>query len=214
MTAEPSNDPQPTGQPVTLLSTLSDESLIEGHAIGTDGYFLELVRRYQDSLLRLIVRMVGDQSEAQDVLQEVLLQAHLAAKQFDPTRRAKPWLFTIAANRARDFLRKRKRIAAESIDAEAPSGRGTMVDLLATRLPGPADLAERADTIKALKKAIKHLPAGQAAVIELAFFQQMPYQEISEILTIPLGTVKSRVHAAVAFLANELKSSNRTTKPS
>jgi RNA polymerase sigma-70 factor, ECF subfamily len=203
-----SNAVRGEGRPSGPLANLSDEALIEGHALGNDGYFLEIVRRYQDGLFRLILRMVQDPSDAQDVLQDVLVQAHVAAHQFDPTRRAKPWLFTIAANRARDLLRKRKRTRMDSVDQEAPHGGGTMVDLLQTSLPDPADLAEKEDAIRRLRQGIAKLSPAQAAVIELAFLQQMPYQQISEVLGIPVGTVKSRVHSGVAFLSHELNSSN------
>jgi len=91
------------------LSKRTDEQLLEDYRGGDAEAFRLLISRHHDDLLRFLIRLTGDRQAADDVFQEAFLQVHISADSFDPTRRFKPWLFTIAANKARDLLRKRVR---------------------------------------------------------------------------------------------------------
>ena len=83
----------------------SDEKLLEDYRHGDKGSFAKLVSRYQRELYHFLVRFLGNRSSAEDVFQETFLQVHQSAEQFDTQRRFRPWLFTIAANKARDLIR-------------------------------------------------------------------------------------------------------------
>jgi RNA polymerase sigma-70 factor (ECF subfamily) len=96
----------------------SDEQLLEDYRGGNTAALRELIARYEDPLMRFLFRLVGDRQGAEDVFQESFLQLHLSAHTFDLTRRLKPWLFTIAANKGRDYLRKKGR--RQELDLMAP----------------------------------------------------------------------------------------------
>lgn len=108
---------------------------------GDDEAFRALIDRYHDDLLRFLYRMLGDRQAAEDVFQEAFLQAHLSGATFDGTRKFRPWFFTIAANKARDLLRKRKRRRMAELSAPVGGRDGdggvSFVDLMEIDSPAP-----------------------------------------------------------------------------
>ena len=197
----------------------TDEALFVAHRAGDPQALRVLIERYRAELHGFLVRLVGSQSGADDVFQEAFLQVHLSAESFDEERRFKPWLYTIAANKGRDYLRRQKRRAAVSIDAPATrNGDGALVDLLEGGADAPSDALERDDEREAVKKVIDELPSHFREILLLGYFQKLSYAQIADSLAIPLGTVKSRLHAAVASfaeswkLACERRSGGRETK--
>ncbi len=118
----------------------SDESLLDAYVHGDRAAFAELIGRYRHQVLHFLARFLGSRTSAEDVFQETFVQVHLSADMFDPTRRFKPWLFTIAANKARDHHRKHSRHATVSLSAPMGHEREgrAYVDLLEAELPGPA----------------------------------------------------------------------------
>ena len=88
---------------------VTDEQLLADYVRGNEAPFAELVRRYQPELFSFLMRFVSDPATAEDLFQETFIQVHRSAASFDPTRRFRPWLFTIAANKARDYLRASSR---------------------------------------------------------------------------------------------------------
>ena len=184
----------------------TDEQLLSDYREGDNAAFRELIERYQDPLLRFLIRFMGDRQAAEDVFQDAFLQIHLAADNFDVERRFKPWLFTIAANKGRDYLRRHHR--RPTVDFSAPLDRGdgeggarTYLDLMAIdATPAGRPLDER-ETDRLVQRAVDRLPDHLREILLLAYFQRMSYANIAEGLEIPLGTVKSRLHAAVAAFA-------------
>ncbi len=181
----------------------SDESLLSDHLAGDAGALELLINRYRGELHGFLTRFLASATAADDVFQETFLQVHLAAASFDVERSFKPWLFTIAANKARDFHRKRKRRQMASLDAPVSAGddRATLEDMVAGDLPLPEVRSIEADQRREVKAALDTMPEGQREIILLAYFQKLSYQQIAEMLSIPLGTVKSRMHAAVALFS-------------
>ncbi len=169
-----------------------------------------LIQRHQEDLLRFLVRLTGDRQAAEDVFQETFLQVHISADTFDATRRFKPWLFTIAANKARDMLRKRVR--RQEVDLSAPVNRDpdgggqTFVDLMEVSVPSPGDGLQDQERDTLVQKAVDRMPQSLKEILLLAYFQKFSYAQIAEDLDIPLGTVKSRLHAAVASFAKHWQS--------
>ena len=187
-----------------IPASLSDEELLQLHLAGQKGAFEALVERRGGELYRFLYRFLGDRTLADDVLQETFLQVHMSADRFDPGRRFKPWLFTIAANKARDALRSQSRRQAAALDAQiSDSGENTTayIDLLAAKVDMPAQKLQNQELRDAVQKIVMEMPEHLKEVLLLGYFQQMPYKEIAEVLFVPLGTVKSRLHAAVSHFA-------------
>ena len=196
--------PQHTG----LRALPTDEELIKAHREGETGRFEILVERYSRELYHFLARFTGSRSLAEDVVQEAFLQVHLSASSFDTARRFKPWLFTIAANKARDQLRSRARRPEMPLDATVGNqGDGqSFADFLADDMPTP-DRNIEADEQRALvRQVVDEMPDNLREVLTLGYFHQFPYKEMAEILGIPLGTVKSRLHAAVQHFGRAYQS--------
>lgn len=188
----------------------TDESLLTAYIDGDRQAFAALLERYRAELHGFLARFLGSSAAADDVFQETFLQVHLAASTFDSTRNFKPWLFTIAANKARDWHRRQKRRRAASLDAPIggdPDGT-RMVDLMQSKDEVPSHLLENSEMRSRVKDVIDAMPALYREVLQLNYFQKMSYQQIAEVLGIPLGTVKSRLHAAVATFAESWKTAD------
>lgn len=184
------------------VQDLTDEELLHAYATGDRAALRQLMTRYQADLLAFLTGFLGSDAAADDVFQETFLQVHLSAEQFDPQRRLKPWLFTIAANKARDYHRRMKRRRTLSLSAPVgDEGGDRFVDLLASDSPVPGAGVESREEAQQVRMIIDALPAHLREILLLAYFQKMPYGQIAECLGIPLGTVKSRLHAAVAAFA-------------
>ncbi len=188
---------------VQSVSTQSDEALLEAHLAGDEDAFPALVRRYARELVPYLARVTGSRTTADDIFQEAFLQVHQSAHTFDLARRFKPWLYTIAVNKARDWHRRQSRRKAMSLDA--PIGRdgdaGGVIDLLEGDGAPPTEGLERAELAARVRNAVDAMPHHLREIILLSYFQKMSYSQIAETLQIPLGTVKSRLHAAVAAFA-------------
>ncbi|MHC4106740.1 MAG: RNA polymerase sigma factor [Planctomycetota bacterium] len=180
----------------------TDEALLEAYVQGDRVALKELVRRYSNELVHFLTRFLGSRAAAEDVFQETFLQIHLSADTFDTERRFKPWLFTIAANKARDYHRKHGRRAPVSLSAAVGDEEGQRyVDLLGADLPAPDDPILDAERSRLVKAVVDSMPAHLREILLLSYFQRMSYKQIATTLEIPLGTVKSRLHTAVAAFA-------------
>ncbi len=185
----------------------TDEFLMESYVQGERAAFAELIGRYRQQLLHFLTRFLSSHSAAEDVFQETFVQVHLSAGTFDPTRRFKPWLFTIAANKARDYHRKYGRQVVASLSA--PMGRSTdgrpYVDLLEAELPSPEAPILDAERSRLVKSVVDSLAPHLREILLLSYYQRLSYNQIAQTLQIPLGTVKSRLHTAVAVFAKAWK---------
>ena len=194
----------------TDLEEMSDERLLEQHRRGSAEAFEFLINRYRRELFNFLKRFLGSRSAAEDVFQDAFLQVHLSADKFDPSRRFKPWLFTIAANKGRDFMRKRGRRPAARLDAQIghDSESQSFIDLMEADLPLPEESLRRDELKELVERTIERMPEHLREILLLAYFQQFSYNQIAEVLEIPLGTVKSRLHTAVGTFAKSWKEEN------
>jgi RNA polymerase sigma-70 factor (ECF subfamily) len=197
-----------------MIDPRTDEDLLADYLDGEVAAFRALVERYHDPLLRFLIRLSGGRAAAEDVFQETFLQVHQSAATFDGSKRFKPWLFTIAANKGRDALRRRQRRPAMSLSAgiDADSER-SFVDLLEIDVPDVSERMDQQELAAAVQRAIDRLTPRLKEVLLLAYFQKLGYQQIAEVLGIPLGTVKSRLHAAVASFAKAWQAEARLSDP-
>jgi len=190
----------------------TDEQLVQAYRMGEREAMESLIRRYQAELLGFLTRQMGNRAAAEDVFQETFLQIHQSADDFDVSRRFRPWLFTIAANKGRDWYRKNSR-RMSMVDLSAPVRRGgssgndagsgtNIIDFLADE-GEPIDARLNETELRQLvRTTIDSMPDHLREILLLAYFQRLSYQDIAESLGIPLGTVKSRLHAAVAHFAD------------
>jgi RNA polymerase sigma-70 factor, ECF subfamily len=177
-----------------------DADLLSAIADGDRQAVRALYERYSRILLGLLLRILGDRSEAEDVLQEVFLQIWKKAGDFDERRgRALHWLATIARNRAldrRSTLESRRRLAG-SATPSAPEEESL----------DPADEANTAEEAHHLHRALAELPEAQRKVLLLAYFDGLSQSEIADRLGAPLGTVKSHARIGLARLRDFLRGS-------
>jgi len=175
-----------------------DEELLADHLAGDPAAFETLVNRYARELYAFLCRFVGNATAAEDIIQETFVQVHLAARSFDPARAFKPWLYTIAANKARDYMRARGRRHEFSLDSAGPDDDAPVpLKLLGTQTSDESARVESEDERALVRKVVDRMPPHLRLILILGYFQQLPYAQIAEILDIPVGTVKSRLHAAV-----------------
>jgi len=190
----------------------TDEQLIAEHAQGQTDRFELLVERYTQELYHFLVRFTGGTATAEDVVQETFLQIHLSAGSFDTSRRFKPWLFTIAANKARDIMRGRARRPEVPLDAtvDEDHDRGQrFLDFLSSTDAEPDRPLERVEQEHVVRRTVQELPEHLRETLILAYYHKFPYKDMAEVLDIPLGTVKSRLHAAVAAFSEAYRQATR-----
>lgn len=203
--------PNPPDHPAPRQSP-TDEALVEQYRTGNREAFTCLVERYQRELYHFLVRFCGNRASAEDIFQEAFLQIHQSADLFDVQRRFRPWLFTIAANKARDMMRAQARRPTNplqaSIDGSNDEGGGQFIDLMEAATAMPDQPLETAEVQQQVQKTITGMPAHLREILLLSYFHQFPYKAIADILGIPLGTVKSRLHAAVAQFAERWQATN------
>jgi RNA polymerase sigma-70 factor (ECF subfamily) len=193
------------------LSHCSDEDLLIRFCKGQKEAFGVLVRRYERELFGYLRRYLGDGNLAEDVFQNTFLQLYVKSSQYEPGRPVRPWLYTIATNQAIDALRRNGRHQALSLDQGreelADGGVHSLMDTLESRGPGPMDAAEGQERRQRVRASVDQLPEFLRQVLVLAYYQGLKYREIAEILGIPVGTVKSRLHAALVKLQEAWASS-------
>jgi RNA polymerase sigma-70 factor (ECF subfamily) len=194
-------------KPDQPLTQQSDQDLIRLYRAGREEAFAVLVHRYERELFFFLLRFVGDRAPAEDVFQDTCLQVHLSIESFDLQRPFKPWLFTISANKARDYLRRTKQRQTVRLtgggDDEGEGGQ--IIDLIDSQFPTPDEHADSAETRQFVRETIADLPPNMKEILLMAYFHHVPYKDIAQNLGIPLGTVKSRLHAAVATFAEHWK---------
>ncbi len=186
---------------------ISDSDLLKRHLDGDGSAFGDLIERYRQELYAFLTRFTGDRHLAEDVFQETFLQLHVSAATFDTSRRLKPWLFTIAANKARDALRKRTRRQMAALDANPghDEDSASYGDLMPSDVPPPQENLLNLELRQSVEQIVEELPENLRVVLVLSYFSEMPYKEIAEIVDAPLGTVKSRLHTAVRLFAEKWK---------
>ncbi len=188
-----------------MAQGISDESLFGQYCAGATELLEALIERYRQELYAFLARFLGDQILAQDVFQETFLQVHLSKHTFQQGRRFRPWLFAVAANKARDAMRVRSRQRTVSLDASPSGGQteaaGRFVELIASDELAPVAKLSQAESAEAVRRVIADMPDHLREVLLLAYFQHLPYRDIAEIVGIPLGTVKSRLHSSLARFA-------------
>ncbi|MFC1783721.1 RNA polymerase sigma factor [Planctomycetota bacterium] len=181
------------------MPPITDEKLLVLFRNGDENAFAQLVKRYEKELYNFLLRFLGQSSFAEDVFQETFLQVHISAGRFQENRRFRPWLYTIASNKARDHLRSRARRPTVQISAQDDEQDvGSLWDYLLTDQTTAEDIYIEKQQKEKVREMVGKLPDNLRQILILAYFSKLSYQEMADVLEIPLGTVKSRLHSAVA----------------
>ncbi len=191
------------------LVSWSDEKLLLSYRSEPDNaVFEELVHRYEKELYGYLRHYLGDADMAADVFQQTFFQVHLKCDQFEPGRKVRPWLYTVATNQAIDYQRRNRRHRMSSLDrvqrGDASEEGGALAELLGTSSSSPADEVDSAEQHEAVRRAIDALPDLCREVVTLIYLQGLKYREAAEVLSVPVGTVKSRLHVAMDKLTESL----------
>jgi len=156
--------------------------------------FNDLVNRYRDRLMNVIGRMLPSREESEDIVQETFLRVYQHRTSFDFKHCFSTWLYTIALNLARNELRKRKKYRFFDI-----------ADLQNTEVELSVEAKVPSDLGPAINEAILSLPDKYKTAFLLRDIEEMPYEEVARVLSVPLGTVKSRVNRARSILRDKLR---------
>lgn len=186
---------------------MTDEFTLRRAQKGDPAAFEQLVTPHEQTLWRVCWHYTHHQQDAQDCLQEAMLKAWRAIKQYRGDCALETWLYRIAATVCVDFLRKRKRLPeAESADALAEEEGFTPVDAS----PTPDEAVIRAESTGNVRAAIDSLPGDMRTAIILYALEGQPYEAIAEITGTSIGTVKSRIARARQKIAKFLQAGNKS----
>lgn len=191
---------------------VSDEELLRRCCRGGDAAAFEsLVHRYEQELFSYLRRYLGSAEMAEDVFQATFLQVHLKKEQFEEGRRFRPWLYTIATNQAIDAQRRNRRHRMVSLDNRTGGENevGSLVEMLAGNAQTADVQFEVEEAREWVRSAIDDLPDPLKSALMLVYHQGMKYREAADVLGIPVGTVKSRLHAALVKLNESWQRSGR-----
>ena len=192
------------------LKKLTDSELLAHYIAGEEAAFREIVSRYKNSLYAFLRQFLNRHDLVEDVFQETFLQLFASRESFDHNRPLRPWLFTIAANKAKDALRKWQRTSAVPIGTMADSQElsfDEMLNSVTSDETMPYDDLAKDETALRVGRIIQDMPENLREILILAYFNGFSYKQMAKILSIPIGTVKSRLHTAVGRFAKEWKTS-------
>lgn len=198
---EKSIEPHGTGDVQRAMALEEGSKIMLRIKGGDDRAFEELVERYQEEMLNYFYRLVGERFAAEDLTQELFLRVFRFRYRYEPRASFRAFIYRMARNLWIDRYRKaRVRPRVSSMDAGWGRTEEDRRDVPDHRTASPFQAAIRKEEGLRLAAALERLPAGQREVMVLCLEGKFLYAEIAEIVGIPVGTVKSRVHAAVARL--------------
>jgi RNA polymerase sigma-70 factor (ECF subfamily) len=179
----------------------TDEELIARFQEGDEQAYTELVNRYRDKLITFVYRFVNDMEQAEDIIQDTMLKLYTHKHYYRNIAKFSTWIYTIAGNLAKTELRKRKSRKVTNISQMGPEDRDYELPSVA---PETDEVVQSEYIEKKIQAAIQNLPLHFRTVTILRDIQELSYEEISKIVEVPLGTVKSRINRARLQLQKEL----------
>jgi RNA polymerase sigma factor (sigma-70 family) len=185
-----------------------DYQLVLRAVDGDQKAYAELMARYRESIYYMLLKMVNNKDDADDLTLEAFGKAFRRLGQYTPNYAFSTWLFRIATNNCIDFLRKKKNNALFSIDKpiENDEGGELSIDIRSSHLD-PEEKVIKKQKIQLMHEVVDKLKPKYKELIELRYFKEYSYEEISEKLNLPLGTVKAQLFRAREFLYNIIKNS-------
>lgn len=187
-------------KPEVYLRDWTDEELVDSVLEGNTGHFDLLIERWQKPLFNFVLRFLNSEEEARDACQDAFVNAYRSLAKFKKESKFSSWLFKIAINRCNTLLRKRQRWRMFF----EPSGDMEYADAVVDER-NAEQTAEREQIYRRIRKAVAQLPPEQRAVLLLKTYEGLKFNEISEMLSCPVSTVKSRMYYALDGLRKALK---------
>jgi RNA polymerase sigma factor (sigma-70 family) len=183
-----------------------DYQLVTRAKEGDQQAFADLMGRYRDAIFFMLLKMVNNASDAEDLMIEAFGKAFKNIDQYTPNFAFSTWLFKIATNNCIDFIRK-KRASTISID-QSNEDQDTQSVTIQSDTPDPEEYMINNQKIKLLREVVSKLKPRYRTLVELRYFKEYSYEEISDELELPIGTVKAQLFRARELLFNILKSSS------
>ncbi len=180
-----------------------DYLLVRNATAGDQKAFAELLGRYRDAIYFMLLKMVNNPSDAEDLTIEAFGKAFKNIGQYTPNFAFSTWLFKIATNNCIDFIRKQK-AATISLDHSNDDPESSSVTIQSDT-PDPEEHLINNQKIKMLREIVNKLKPRYRTLVELRYFSEYSYEEISEELDLPIGTVKAQLFRARELLYNILK---------
>jgi len=183
------------------MTPWTDEELVARSKTGDIDSFNQLVKRWERPIFALAYRTLGREEDARDVTQETFLRAFRALSGFKGDAKFSSWLYRIALNLCRDWIRKERRApivaVPEGVDVEHLAAERGPVETV-------EDLAARAELSREVARAMDYLPSEQRQAIILKEYHGLTFQEIADLMRCPLSTVKTRVYQGLSTLRKQL----------
>lgn len=171
---------------------------------GDQDAFADIVEYYKDKIFQLCYRMLGNRHEAEDSAQEAFIRAYINIHSYDTSKKFSTWLYRIATNLCIDRIRKKK--PDYYLDAEVPGTEGLdMYSQLAADQALPEEEVENHELNEKIDQEILNLPEKYRSAIVLKYIEELSLKEISDVLDLPIGTVKTRIHRGREALRNRLR---------
>jgi RNA polymerase sigma-70 factor (ECF subfamily) len=189
--------------------TWTDEELVARSVGGDAESFNELILRWERPIYALAYRTIGREQDARDVCQETFLRAFRALPRFRGQAKFSSWLYRIALNLCRDWLRRERRTPVVDTPRDVD-----LMDLAAAAEPSESieDLVARRDEMRIVERAMALLPDEQRTAIVLKEYHGLTFQEIADLIGCPLSTVKTRLYQGLTVLRRELAKDTRQAK--
>jgi RNA polymerase sigma-70 factor, ECF subfamily len=187
--------------------TLSDEDLVARARAGDVHSFNQLILRWERPIFALAYRMIGREEDARDVCQDTFLRAYRALPGFKGQAKFSSWLYRIAMNLCRDWMRKQRRAPVTQLPEDADP-----IELASERGPVESveDLVARRELSASVEKAMALLPEEQRTAIILKEYHGMTFQEIADLQGCPLSTVKTRLYQGLSVLRRHLERESKS----
>lgn len=187
------------------MGSLSDDGLlIQLSQQGDRAAFDSLIRKYEARAYQYAYRLTSNQDEASDIVAEAFVRIYKALKNFRGQSSFGTWLYRILTNCYLDFRKREKSRQHESLDAAVQVDGGEVQRQYVDESDGPEEIAERNARETAVREALGSMPEYQQAMLVMYHVETLSYEEISEALDLPIGTVKSRLNRARLALRDHL----------
>lgn len=188
------------------MENFTDSELIENYLKGDEQALEILFSRYLKPVYSFVLKVAGNAEEAEDITQNAFIKAWKNLKKFNKGKKFKPWIFQIAKNTSLDYLRKKKAIAMSEFENE--EGDNILLQTLADPDPLPSEIFDRSNLAVEAGAVIKELPLKDRLILNLYFDNDFTFQEIADLTSEPLNTVKSRQRRALGKLRKKLMHQN------
>ncbi len=193
-----------------MIKILSDEAIIIRIQKGDKEMFAKIVSRYKDRLLNHINRIIRSVDDAEDLLQDMFIKIFNGLNGFDSLRKFKPWAYRIATNVCYDYIKKKPNNVPLDKPLASDNGNdsGTLLDYIGDESSQPEKEFLHKQMIESVWSEVRDLPLKHKEVFLLFHYEKFSYEEIAESLSIPMGTVKSRLHNACKKIFVNLEKEN------